>query len=443
MATLIAQQALLPTGWSDAVSLAIDADGMIAATAELDDEHTVEGDSVALAGAIIPGMPNAGSETALRAVAGRIAPFTLHHGALEPWRQAAWRLLDPLGPDEVEAIYALGYLEMVKAGFTSVAEAVTLPVSLAGDLSPWLDWADRVVAAAHRVGIGLTLLPSVSVPPGGARIDPDLVAQVFERVQSHLRVRHGEDESWRLGLGIRTPGRLDGDSLAALVATVQSADTMTPIHLMVGSDVRDATEFRSRHERRPIEWLVAETPIDGRWCLWHANQMTVEDAAALAETDAVVTLCPTFEAALGLPPFPFDAYTRAGGKLAIGSGAPLTVAAAEELRALAVRYRLPAQGWDGSALVVRALTDGAQALGRPVGQLSPNHRADLLVLDLDHPSLFGATARDLMDGFVFAGGSNPIRDVMIGGEWVVRGGHHVEEESILDAYRDAMDRLIG
>jgi len=95
----------------------------------------------------------------------------------------------------------------------------------------------------------------------------------------------------------------------------------------------------------------------------------------------------------------------------------------------------------GAALYRAALEGGAQALGRPIGRLAPGARADLLVLDAERPSLLGRADDALLDAVVFAGNENPVRDVMVGGRWVVEQGRHVAEAGVLDAYRRALAEL--
>ena len=95
----------------------------------------------------------------------------------------------------------------------------------------------------------------------------------------------------------------------------------------------------------------------------------------------------------------------------------------------------------GAFLYKRALAGGAQALGRSIGRLASGYRADLLVLDENLPALSGKSGDVLLDAMIFAGNENPIRDVMVGGRWVVREGRHGEEAEIIQRYRVALAEL--
>src|SRR5262249_4753099 len=96
----------------------------------------------------------------------------------------------------------------------------------------------------------------------------------------------------------------------------------------------------------------------------------------------------------------------------------------------------------GAALYQAALAGGAQALGRPIGQLARGCRADLVVIDAEQPALFGKADDVLLDAVVFAGNANPVRDVMVGGKWVVSEGRHITEEAVLRAYRATLEQVM-
>ena len=174
--------------------------------------------------------------------------------------------------------------------------------------------------------------------------------------------------------------------------------------------------------------------------------------ARLADSGAVAGLCPTTEANLGDGLFPLGDYLAKGGRLGIGSDSHISVDAIEELRWLEYGQRLnarrravgarPDMPSTGASLVAAALTGGAQALGRPCGAIAAGRRADLIVLDDRHPAFAAATPDTLLDALVFAASTRPIRDVMVGGRWVVRDRTHAEAEPIQEAYRMALADII-
>ena len=73
--------------------------------------------------------------------------------------------------------------------------------------------------------------------------------------------------------------------------------------------------------------------------------------------------------------------------------------------------------------------------------LSAGCRADIVLLDGDHPSLAARTGDALIDGWIFAASENPVRHVMVGGDWVIRDGCHRLETEIEERYREVVARL--
>jgi formimidoylglutamate deiminase len=182
--------------------------------------------------------------------------------------------------------------------------------------------------------------------------------------------------------------------------------------------------------------------------------MTTAETDRLAASGAVAGLCPTTEANLGDGLFPAAAYLAREGRFGIGSDSHISVSPIEELRWLEYGQRLATRRRNvlsvrtgephvGGALYRAALAGGAQAAARDIGRIAPGARADLVVLDAEAPTLLGKSEDTLLDAVVFAGNVNPVRDVMVGGRWVVEDGHHIAEHAVLGRFRGAMAALLG
>jgi formimidoylglutamate deiminase len=201
-----------------------------------------------------------------------------------------------------------------------------------------------------------------------------------------------------------------------------------------------------------VEWLLDNAPIDGRWCLVHATHMTEDETRRVAESGAVAGLCPTTEANLGDGLFPLKTYRDAGGVLGVGSDSHISVSPVEELRwleygqRLATRHRNIAVSESsasvGENLWGDALFGGAQASGVAIGAIEDGARADLIVLDDSAPLLVARDADNVLDTFLFAGNANLVRDVMVGGEWMVLDGRHRDEERIATRYHSVVQGLM-
>jgi formimidoylglutamate deiminase len=164
-------------------------------------------------------------------------------------------------------------------------------------------------------------------------------------------------------------------------------------------------------------------------------------------------LCPTTEANLGDGIFPAQEFLAANGRLGIGSDSHVSVSVLEELRWLEYgqrlkyerRNRLSASGKPEVAdtLYAAALQGGAQAMGKSIGVIAAGKRADFVVLDGAHPMLATVAPAKLLGRWLFGGNDGWVKDVMVGGKWVVKDRHHASEEAAQRAFSEAMSALMA
>ncbi len=455
MTVLWAETALLPDGFAAGVRLEIDAGGDLAA---------VRADSSAagaerLAGVVLPGMPNLHSHAFQRAMAGLAERQGADEASFWSWRAVMYRFLERIGPDELAAIAAQLYVEMLEAGYTAVGEFHYLHHQADG--SAYADPAElsqAILAAQRQAGIGLTHLPvlyqaggfgGASPDPGQRRFlhDLDGFAVLLER----LRRDFAGDPNLRLGLAPHSLRAVPDRALLAALAILERVDPQAPVHIHVAEQVREVRDCLAWCGRRPVAHLLEVAPVGPRWCLIHATHMDDDEVLALARSGAVAGLCPTTEANLGDGLFSLAAFLEAGGRFGIGSDSHVSISPVEELRWLEYGQRLNTlrrlvassleQPHCGARLWQAALAGGAQALGRKIGRLAPGSRADLIRLDADHPVLAGRRGDALLDSLVFAGNANPVQDVMVGGRWLVKDGRHRAREHVARRYRAALRRM--
>jgi formimidoylglutamate deiminase len=132
--------------------------------------------------------------------------------------------------------------------------------------------------------------------------------------------------------------------------------------------------------------------------------------------------------------------------LGIGSDSHISVSPVEELRwleygqRLATRHRNIAARKPGAS-VGETLWAAALRGGRQAARLREDASRDVIVLDDASPLLAARDEASVLDTFLFAGNTPLVRDVMAGGEWVVRDFHHRAEERIAADYRAAVEAL--
>jgi formimidoylglutamate deiminase len=456
--SLFAERALLPDGWAEDVRFEIAPDGALAkVTPGMD-----PGAAPRAAGVVLPGMPNLHSHAFQRAMAGLAERAGPGEDSFWTWREVMYGFLRRLDPEQLEAIAAQLYVEMLKAGYTAVGEFHYLHRDPQG--RPYADPAEmsrRVIAAARTSGIGITLLPVLygfsdfggrPAREGQHRFlnDPERFLKLVEKLMADTR----GDPRVAVGIAPHSLRAVTRETLQAALEGLDALDPQAPVHIHIAEqdvEVRDCVDWSGL---RPVEWLLQNAPVGPRWCLVHATHVTEEEARRLAASGAVAGLCPTTEANLGDGVFPAPAYLAAGGAFGIGSDSHVSVSPIEELRWLEYGQRLTLKQRNllageaeprsvGAFLFKRALAGGAQALARPIGRLAPGARADLIVIDDTRPALYGRSGDRLLDALVFAGNENPVTDVMVGGTWAVRAARHPREDAIFSAYKAAVRDLMA
>lgn len=455
MTGLFARQALLPSGWASDVLLDVADDGEIASVAV---GATAGGAEVAV-GPVLPGMPNLHSHAFQRVMAGAAEMRGGDGDSFWTWREAMYALVRKLTPEHIHAITAQLYAELLRGGFTSVAEFHY--VHRAPDAGLYDDPAEmslQVIEAARRAGIGITHLP-VLYARGGFGGEPLAPAQVrfasdavsVLRIVEILRARYADNSEVRIGLAPHSLRAVAPEALREAVSELHGADTGAPVHIHVAEQTREVDACVAATGARPVQWLLDHAGIDRRWCLVHATHMNDEEIERLARSGAVAGLCPTTEANLGDGLFPLSRYLAASGHFGVGTDSHVSRDAAEELRWLEYGQRLRDQRRNiaastdtpsvGGTLWRNALAGGARALARPVGALAAGRRADLIVLDGNHIDLASRNGDALLDGLIFSGAFGLVRDVMVGGHWRVRDGCHHDQAAIEADYRAAIPAL--
>ena len=319
LGAIFAAEALLPEGWAEDVLIELGSRGEIAAVKL----GQAPGAAFRAAGPVIPGMPNLHSHAFQRAMAGLTEQTGTEEGAGDDsfwtWRKLMYGFVGRLRPEQVEAIAGQLYVEMLKSGYTAVAEFHYLHHDPDG--APYGDLAEmseRVIAAAKATGIGLTMLP-VLYGAGGFGGKPATAGQRrflndpqrFLELIGILRQRHGADPQIRIGIAPHSLRAATPEMLGAAVAGLRAQDPTAPIHIHIAEQTKEVEDCLAWSGQRPVEWLLAHQPVDQHWCLVHATHMTERETHDLAASGAVAGLCPTTEANLGDGFFPAEAFFAA------------------------------------------------------------------------------------------------------------------------------------
>jgi formimidoylglutamate deiminase len=449
--SLFFRRALLPQGWARNVRITV-AGGAVTAV----ETDAVQAPGEADLGVALPGLSNVHSHAFQRAMAG----LTEERGPNEgddfwSWRALMYRFLDRGGPEEIEAITALAFAEMLEGGFTRVGEFHYLQNDPDGrTYADRGELAGRIAAAAEATGIALTLLPVFYAHAGFGGTPPAHGQRRFiNDIDGFAKLM---DESRRIastlpdavvGVAPHSLRAVTPEEIAAVVPMAGDG----PVHIHAAEQTKEVQDCLDWSGARPVQWLLDNVGLDRRWCLIHATHLTADETTRMARSGAVAGLCPVTEANLGDGVFPAVDFFAQGGAFGVGTDSNVLIDAAGELRALEYSQRLTRRGRavladkeasTGGTLYRRALAGGAQATGGTTG-IAVGQAADFVSLETDDLAYAGRSDDALLDSLVFAGPKRAIRTVWRRGRVVVENGRHVGREAIEARYRRALDAVLG
>jgi formimidoylglutamate deiminase len=438
------KSAYLPQGWTRDAVVNVSDQGFITAI-ELGPFPPSGATSIeAIDGLVVAGMPNAHSHAFQRAMAGAAEYRASARDSFWTWRETMYALANRIEPDDLKIIATQLFIEMLKAGYTSVAEFHYLHRPLA----MW----QAIDAAADATGIGLTLLPTLyqSSDFGSKPLRAEQ-ARFHMELDSFLRGIQDYAGRHRIGAAFHSLRAVPLDVLKEATLALRAIDDSMPVHIHIAEQMLEVRSCLESTGRRPIELLLDQDLITPQWCLVHATHATAAELKSVAQSGAAICVSISTEANLGDGFFDAGRFLQINGRLCIGSDSQATVSPSEELRWLEYQQRLrkrrrgvlaaKSEPHVGTRLWSEAAQTGAGALANQAGSIVVGARADWLVLDAAHPALAGAATDSTLDRLIFAGAAAAIRDVMVAGQWVLKDRHHGIEEESSERYAALMRRL--
>ncbi|UXT51467.1 formimidoylglutamate deiminase [Agrobacterium tumefaciens] len=446
MTAIHAGTALMVGGWAQDVRIVCD--GGVVSSVETgvspqpqDERHAV----------IVPAMPNLHSHAFQRAMAGLAEIRGPADDSFWSWRTVMYKFALSMTPDHVEAVAAQLYMEMLEAGFGRVGEFHYLHNDRDGShYGNIAEMAERIGAAAAETGIGLTLLPVFYAHSGfGGQPPIDGQKRFIHSLDSYERLMQGAQAVVKslpgaaLGIAPHSLRAVTGEELSAIEPLAKGG----PIHIHVAEQTKEVEDSLAFSGARPVEWLLANAPVDDRWCLIHATHMTEAETRRMAKSGAVAGLCPITEANLGDGIFPAPDFITEGGYYGVGSDSNILISLPEELRTLEYSQRLSrrarnviadAGGSTGEKLFRQALAGGGRALASH-NAIEKGKSADLVALDISAVSYLPAS--QILDQWIFAG-SVHVDSVWVRGEKQVQAGRHLRRGEISARFNKVMAELL-
>jgi formimidoylglutamate deiminase len=409
--------------------------------------------------ALLPGFVNAHSHSFQRLIRGRAESRAVSGKDFWSWRNTMYQAAAHLSPEDVYDVARMCFLEMVRAGITTVGEFHYLHNTPDG--TPYDDpnlMARHVIAAAQSVGLRIALLRSAYLRSGyQLPLDP-AQRRFFENLDAFLsniaslRASYPENAAdVRLGVAPHSIRAVPLGELREIVSWARS--NSLPVHMHVAEQIAENVECQREYGCTPVELLAREGLLGKDFVAVHAIHLSPKEIAAFAKTQATVCSCPTTERNLGDGIVHVDALMRLGVRHALGSDSQAQIDSLEDARQLDYHLRLAQQqravlDQIGDYPIAERLFDcatihGAQALGIESGSLRPGQYGDMVSIDLEDISVAGHNPDTLLPLLVFGANRTAIRDVVVNGKIILQDGHHPLQEEIVSKYQQVYRKVWG
>jgi formimidoylglutamate deiminase len=413
--------------------------------------------------ALLPGLVNAHSHAFQRVIRGRTEFRTANSkDSFWTWREMMYSAAARLTPEDVYDASRMAFLEMALGGITAVGEFHYL--HHAPDGRPYDDpslMAKQVVRAANAVGLRIALLRVAYARSGHGtepnpqqrrfiESDPEVFLKNVEQLSNDLR----QGASGMAWVGI-APHSVRAVPLDYLKQVIGVADAQRlPVHMHVAEQPAEVSACIAEYGRSPIALLATEGLLSERFTGVHVIHVTAKAVRMLADARAMVCACPTTERNLGDGIVPVDEFFKHGVSVSLGTDSHVEIDLLEDARELEYHLRLQkmermalasVDDEGHSALAARlfhcATINGAQSIAAPGGALEAGRPADFFTVDLNDPSIVGATLDDLLSNIVFSLSRTAIRDVVVGGKRIIEDGRHQQQEEIVERFKALQKKL--
>lgn len=438
--------------WISPAYMGTDSDGMIRYLSEAppSDGFGLE----AVDGYAVPGFQNAHSHAFQYAMAGLAENHPVGtRDDFWSWREAMYQCALSVDPDQVEAIATMLYAEMVRHGYTQVAEFHYLHHDKDGHhYNNPAELGERMVAAAKRAGIRITLVP-VFYQMGTFGKGPESRQRRFisKSMDEYLQLFEASKEVIKhydgacLAFSIHS---LRAVELNDIIKTVEVMPTDLPFHIHVAEQKKEVTDCMDYSGKRPMQWMLDNLPVNERFHLVHSTHLDDDELSRLAKSGARVVLCPSTEGNLGDGIFRMKEFVKLGGRWSIGTDSHIGINPLEEFRMIDYRQRLVTNErntFEGDAahyMINEGIVSGRKAMGIESREnFELGKPLDALVLDAKSPLLATTSLKNITATIVYSADANYALGTMVNGKWIVKNSRHIDGNQIKNNFAHALQQM--
>ena len=281
--------------------------------------------------------------------------------------------------------------------------------------------AEAVIRAARDVGIRLVLARAMYDWEGAPARYRESPTDAARRVTELIRA-HPADPLVTVQPAPHSPHGASPAMIRAGWEVAEAADTKFHIHVAEGQYEREQT--LAEHGATPVRLLDKLGALGPRMIGVHCVWLDDEELRLMADRGAGLAYCPSSNMILGDGITRITEMTALGILIGLGTDGGCTnnrLSVFEEMRMAALLQKV--RHLDGTRLPAEQAfamgsVNGGRLLGLPAGDIAPGFLADLVAVDLEHPSLHPRT--QLLKNIVYAMSPQAVTDVWVHGRAVVR-----------------------
>ncbi|GHM99945.1 formimidoylglutamate deiminase [Cytophagales bacterium WSM2-2] len=437
-------------GWISPAFVGLDESGIIQKITS----EKPEGEIESVDGFALPGFQNAHSHAFQYAMAG----LAENHPAgtnddFWTWREEMYKCALSVDPEQVESIASILYAEMLRVGYTHVAEFHYLHHDKDGKhYANLAEMGERLVAAAKTAGIKITLVPvfyqkgnfGQEPQPRQRRFISKTVGDYFKLLEASKAILNNYSEA-TLGFSVHSLRAVD---LNDVKTTFTHGPKELPFHLHVSEQKKEVADCLAFNNKRPMQWLLENLPVNERFHLVHSTHLDDEEVKKLATSKANVVLCPSTEGNLGDGIFRMKEYVKSGGHWSIGTDSHIGLNPLEEFRMIDYRQRLVTnqrntfEGDAAAHLVNESVSSGRKAMGiLAKNNFETGRPLDAVVFNSKSHLLGETSEKNRLSTILYTSDSSRILGTIVNGKWIVKNGHHNSGRIIKDNFIKAMRAL--
>ncbi len=440
-------------GWLENVLIETDENGLITVI----EKNSKSNES--FEGLAIPGFQNAHSHSFQYAMAGLAENHSTDKKQSDfwSWREAMYSLALSVNPEQFERIAIMLYAEMLRHGYTNVAEFHYLHHAPNGQ--PYDNLAEmgmRLISAAKTAGISITLLP-IFYQKGGFDKSPEpnqkrFISATIEDYQKLYEATENackEYEYANIAIGIHSMRGVEPEAIKKVAETFPKD---VPFHMHISEQLKEVEDCTRFLGKRPVNWMLDNIELSDKFHFVHATHLDDSEIKGLAEKNVNAVLCPTTEGNLGDGIFPLRKFQDRGGMWSIGTDSHVSLNPFEELRLLDYGQRLithkrntftdQTTGNSGSYAIRQATIAGRKAMNNFNSEyFKIGEPFNACVISAKHPLMETASNENLLNAIVYSSDETMQKGTISNGKWKVENGKHIDQEQIFDDFGKTVKEL--